>query len=80
MRFHIMQQVAEDLYDISAAEPVFQEELARSLQKTSCDPETGMGHGQGRRVQTDFSDHARQRTVCCCIRNLLILSGYANAQ
>ena len=30
---HIMQQVAEDLYDISAAEPVFQEELARSLRK-----------------------------------------------
>ena len=30
---HIMQRVAEDLYDISAAEPVFQEELTRSLRK-----------------------------------------------
>ncbi len=30
---HIMQQVAEDLYDISAAEPVFQEELTKSLRK-----------------------------------------------
>ena len=30
---HIMRQVAEDLYDISEAEPVFQEELTRSLRK-----------------------------------------------
>lgn len=30
---HIMRQVAEDLYDISEAEPVFQEELTKSLRK-----------------------------------------------
>lgn len=30
---HIMRQVAEDLYDISEAEPVFQEELTRNLRK-----------------------------------------------
>lgn len=30
---HIMRQVAEDLYDISEAEPVFREELTRSLRK-----------------------------------------------
>ena len=30
---HIMQQVAEDLYDISAAESVFQEELTKSLRR-----------------------------------------------
>ena len=30
---HIMRQVAENLYDISEAEPVFQEELTKSLRK-----------------------------------------------
>ena len=30
---HIMRQVAEDLYDISEAEPVFQEDLSKSLRK-----------------------------------------------
>ena len=67
---HIMQQVAEDLYDISAAEPVFQEELARSLRKRHVILKRAWVM-EGRRAQTDFSDHARQkRTVCCCIRNL----------
>ena len=63
--------------------PFFQEELARSLRKRHVILKRGMGHGQGRRAQTDFSDHARQKrdSVLHVSGNLAdFVPGYANAQ
>ena len=42
----IMETVANDLYDISAAEPEFQEELKKNLRRKTCDFESCVGDGQ----------------------------------
>ena len=50
--------------------PEFQEELEKeSSKKRHVILKAGMGDGQGRRAQTDFSYYACQkRTVCFCNR------------
>ena len=66
----IMEMVASDLYDISPAEPGFQEELRKMLRKRHVILKQAWVMDQGRRTSADFSQYAcKKRTVRFGSRN-----------
>ncbi len=61
--------MAEDLYDISIADPQLSGQNCRRFRRRHMCGETGLGDGQGGRETGDFSDYACQkRTVHFCVR------------